>query len=154
MEKVTNWQQWKTAKKSGLNPNIIESMSGSGYAGPELIVEEVLNKRIAENGGAEYLIKWKNITDKDATWEPKENLDCEALIEAFEDNPGKQQNNEKDVPKKSQENNVNGATKYNFHGNITCKGCNKQFKTYLDYVHKDHLKVTTPCWTEYCKEDD
>ena len=70
------------------------------------------------------------------------------------DTPGKQQNNEKGVPKKSQENNVNGATKYNFHGNITCKGCNKQFKTYLDYVHKDHLKVTTPCWTEYCKEDD
>ena len=166
MEKVTNWQQWKTANKSGLNPKTVESMSGSGYAGPELIVEEVLNKRIAENGGAEYLIKWKNITDKDATWEPKENLDCEALIEAFEDNPGKQQNNEKDVPKKSQENNVNGATKKrNDHDNfsdeedsdddvITCKGCNKQFKTYLDYVHKDHLKVTTPCWTEYCKEDD
>ena len=86
MEKVTNWQQWKTANKSGLNPKTVESMSGSGYAGPVLIVEEVLNKRIAENGGAEYLIKWENITDKDATWEPKENLDCEALIEAFENN--------------------------------------------------------------------
>ena len=56
MEKVTNWQQWKTAKKSGLNPNIIESMSGSGYSGPVLIVEKVLNKRTAEDGGAEQTI--------------------------------------------------------------------------------------------------
>ena len=70
--------------KSGLNPNIIESMSGSGYAGPELIVEEVLNKRTAENGGTEYLIKWKNFRVEDATWEPKENLDCEALIAVFQ----------------------------------------------------------------------
>ena len=51
-----------------------------------LIIEKVFNKRSAENGGTEYLIKWKNFSDKDATWEPKENLDCEALIEAFENN--------------------------------------------------------------------
>ena len=33
-----------TAEKSGLNPNTIRSMSGSGYTGPELVVEKVLNK--------------------------------------------------------------------------------------------------------------
>ena len=36
--KVINRQ---TAEKSGLNPNIIESMSGSGYSSPVLIVESV-----------------------------------------------------------------------------------------------------------------
>ena len=44
----------------------------------------MLEKRTAENGGTEYLIKWKDYSDKDATWEPKENLDCEAFIAAFE----------------------------------------------------------------------
>ena len=61
----------QTAEKSGLNPSIIESMSSSGYSGPKLIVEKIINKRTAENGGFEYLIKWKDFSDKDATWEPK-----------------------------------------------------------------------------------
>ena len=72
-----------TVEKSGLNPSIVESMSGSGYSGPELIVENILNKRTTENGGTEYLIKWKDFCDQDATWEPMENLDCETLIAAF-----------------------------------------------------------------------
>ena len=71
----------KTAKKSGLNPSTVQFMSDSGYSGPELIVENVLNKRTTENGGTEYLIKWKDFSDQDATWEPRENLNYETLIE-------------------------------------------------------------------------
>ena len=82
-EKVINRQ---IREKSGLNSSTVESISSSGYTGPQLIVEKVLNKRTAENGETEYLIKWKDFSDKDATWEPRENLDCNALIAVFENN--------------------------------------------------------------------
>ena len=51
-----------------------------------MIVEKILDKRTADNGGTEYLIKWKGYSDKDSTWEPQKNLDCEAFIDAFEKN--------------------------------------------------------------------
>ena len=73
-------------EKSGLSLSTVRSMSDSGYSGPKLIVEKILNKRIAENGGFEYLIKWKDFNDKDATWEPQENLDCEEIIAELENN--------------------------------------------------------------------
>ena len=73
-----------TAEKSGLNLNTLMSMAGSGYSGPELIIDKVLNKRVVENGGTEYLIKWKDFSAKEATWEPNENLDCGSLIAEFE----------------------------------------------------------------------
>ena len=59
-----------------------------------MIVEKVLEKRTAENGGTEYLIKWKDYSDKDATWEPKENLDCDTLISAFEKSISNRKNKE------------------------------------------------------------
>lgn len=33
----------------------------------------------------EYLLKWRNYTDSDNTWEPVEHLECPEMIKAFED---------------------------------------------------------------------
>ena len=70
----------QTAKKSGSNPNITESMSGSEYSGPA--VDKVLDKRTAENGETEWLVTWKDFSVQDgvqesvqdAKWVPDENL--------------------------------------------------------------------------------
>ena len=63
----------------------------------EVVVEQIKNKRIAEDGSIEYLIKWRNLSDDfehdhsklmGITWEPLENLDCKELIHKYEnENP-------------------------------------------------------------------
>ena len=143
-EKVINRQ---TFENTGLNSSTIESMSKSGYSGPELIVEKVLNRRIAENGGTEYLIKWKDFSDNDATWEPRENLDCDAFIAAFETTQKtdfalkfkiKEEPNESNVPLKKFKQDciqVNQA-KYCF-----CDICQK-FSTLDHFPCKEKKKVT------------
>ncbi|KAI6178215.1 Chromobox protein-like protein 1 [Aphelenchoides besseyi] len=58
----------------------------------QYIVEAILDKRFKKNGKVEYLIKWQGYNGlDDNTWEPKENCQCEELIETFEKNwKGKQ----------------------------------------------------------------
>lgn len=48
-------------------------------------MEKVLAKRITEDGRTEYYLKWRGYTDADNTWEPEENLQCEDLIQEFEE---------------------------------------------------------------------
>ena len=50
----------------------------------EYLVEKVIEKRLTAKGKIEYLIKWEGYDEEDNTWEPKENLRCEDLIQEYE----------------------------------------------------------------------
>ena len=50
----------------------------------EYSVEKIVDKRLSSDGDIEYLLKWKGFSAKYNTWEPKENLFCDDIIENFE----------------------------------------------------------------------
>ena len=45
-------------------------------------VDDIVNHRFRK-GKAEYLIRWKNYTADDDTWEPEANLDCPDKIKLY-----------------------------------------------------------------------
>ena len=49
----------------------------------EYEVEKVLDMRNTTNGQQEYLIKWKDYSDAENTWEPTWLLNCDALLKEF-----------------------------------------------------------------------
>jgi len=59
-------------------------MSGAEDDGQEFIVEAILDKR-TRAGIVEYLLSWKGFGPDDNTWEPVQNLECQELIDAFEE---------------------------------------------------------------------
>lgn len=58
-------------------------MDEAGDGESEYVVESILDKRTYQ-GQVQYLLKWKGYSDEDNTWEPRENLDCDEMIDEFE----------------------------------------------------------------------
>lgn len=50
----------------------------------EYVVEKIMDKKIIR-GKVHYYLKWRGYDESQNTWEPLENLDCEDLVKAYED---------------------------------------------------------------------
>lgn len=63
------------------------------------VVEQIVDKRTAENGLPEYLVKWEGFSSNDNTWEPVENFyDSMDLIIQFENSLRESRRSKRSVP--------------------------------------------------------
>ena len=51
--------------------------------GKFFVVDKILDHRKNSNNNFEYLVKWKNFSDKDNTWEPIENFAERDLVNKY-----------------------------------------------------------------------
>lgn len=68
--------------KSSENQNDKKS-SGVDSSDEEYCVEKILGKRVIR-GKTEYFLKWKGYPDEENSWEPEENLECDDIINEYE----------------------------------------------------------------------
>lgn len=61
-----------------------KTSAGASEEDQEYVVEKIVGRKMV-SGAIHYLLKWKGYNDDENTWEPKDNLDCPELIEAYEE---------------------------------------------------------------------